>query len=73
MYYLPVLLLIYYLARAGNRNLILQPKPEKVLYLPISKGEIISLKNLKNRPLCQKRIRKFHKSVKQPLGYKRPY
>ncbi len=38
-----------------------------------SKGEILSLKNLKNRPLCQKRNRKFHKSVKQPVGYKRPY
>jgi len=27
----------------------------------------------KNRSLCQKRNRKFHKSVKQPVGYKRLY
>ena len=38
-----------------------------------SKGEIISLKNLNRGSLCQKRNRKFHKSIKQPVGYKRPY
>ena len=43
------------------------------LSLFISKGEILSLKNLNRGSLCQKRIRKFHKSVKQPVGYKRPY
>ena len=32
------------------------------------------MKKLESRlTFCQKRIRKFHKSVKQPVGYKRPY
>ena len=49
-----------------SRNTSLRAKSDE---WPVKK----TWKNWNRGSLCQKRNRKFHKSVKQPVGYKRPY